>query len=393
MAQTLGILPAEPTTPRKLRALPADGVPPFAGAVPLQTINLPGGNGVLGIPEIVLAAYRNAELALQSSAPGCGISWNLLAGIGRIESGHASNGRTDAAGTTNPPIFGPALDGTLPGNEVIRSADGGYVRALGPMQFLPGTWSHYAADGNADGHADPHNVFDATLAAGKYLCSGGLNLRDPQQELRAVLRYNNSMSYAATVLSWSAAYRTGGRPAPVTVSPDLVPPGSAPTQFPPGSPDLLAAQTDTTVPTPPPTAVVHIPRPEPMIRIPGLPPIPCGLLCPPAPGSPKVGETLPERGPTPAAPEGQGAPAAPPAPEAGNQPQQAAPAPPPPAPAPAPAPPTITLPGGLVIPLPVAVFPAPVPPTPADVPPPAPADVSPPAPTAPAEPAPPAPPA
>ncbi|MGW0180502.1 lytic murein transglycosylase [Nocardia sp. NPDC003345] len=376
MTQTLGILPAEPTTPRKLRALSPLGTAPFAGTVPLQTLTLPGGNGVLGIPEIVLAAYRNAELALQTSAPGCGVTWNLLAGIGRIESGHASNGRTDAAGTTNPPIFGPALDGTLPGNEVIRSADGGYVRALGPMQFLPGTWAHYAADGNADGHADPHNVFDATLAAGKYLCSGGLNLRDPQQELRAVLRYNNSMSYAATVLSWSAAYRTGGRPAPVTVSPDLVPPGSAPTQLPPGSPDLLAAQTDTAVPPPPPTATVQVPRPEPMIRVPGLPPIPCGLLCPPAPGSPKVGETLPERGPAPVTPEGQNAPAAPGTPpEPGNPAPQAAPAAPaPPAPAPAaPAPPSITLPGGLVIPLPVVVFPAPAPPTRADVPPPAPA--------------------
>ncbi|MBF6079696.1 lytic murein transglycosylase, partial [Nocardia beijingensis] len=169
-----------------------------------------------------------AELALGSSVPGCGLSWSLLAGIGRIESGHAGGGRTDAAGTTVTPIFGPALDGSLPGNEVIKAADGGFVRAVGPMQFLPGTWGVYAADGNGDGVADPHNVFDAALAAGKYLCSGGLDLRDPAQELRAVLRYNNSMAYAANVLSWSRAYRTGGSPAQVRVSPDLVAPGSLP---------------------------------------------------------------------------------------------------------------------------------------------------------------------
>ena len=400
LTQTLGMLPVEPNTPRKLRALspvPADGIPPFAGTVPLQSIFLPSGSGAFGIPEVVLAAYRNAELALQSSTPGCGLTWNLLAGIGRIESGHASNGRTDAAGTTNPPILGPALDGTLPGNEVIRSADGGYVRALGPMQFLPSTWSRYAADGNADGHTDPHNVFDAALGAGKYLCSGGLNLRDPQQELRAVLRYNNSMAYAADVLSWSAAYRTGGRAAPVVPSPGLVPPGSGPTQLPPGSPDLLAAQTDTPVPPPPPELAVQTPRPQPMIRIPGLPPIPCGLLCPPAPGSPRVGQPLPAPEPgTPAAPGDPGTQAAPgaPAPATPDLPAPEAPAPQgvpqdqatPPAPAdtpdvqaaPAPPPPSITLPGGLVIPLPIALVPGPAAPTPADaVPPPPAADTAP----------------
>lgn len=403
LPQTLGMLPVERSTPRKLRALspsPADGIPPFGGIVPLQTINLPRGGGALGIPEIVLAAYRNAELALQSSTPGCGVTWNLLAGIGRIESGHASNGRTDAAGTTNPPIFGPALDGSLPGNEVIRAADGGYVRALGPMQFLPSTWSRYAADGNADGRADPHNVFDAALGAGKYLCSGGLNLRDPQQELRAVLRYNNSMSYAADVLSWSAAYRTGGRPAPVTVSPELVPPGSTPAEFPPGPTDLLAAQTENQVPPPPPSLPVQTPRPAPMIRIPGLPPIPCGLLCPPAPGAPKVGEALPDPAPVvPDGPAGRTGPAAPaPAPGDPAAPEPGGPSAPapgenqnPPAPAPAPAPPappSITLPGGIVIPLPMGLAPAPVvtPPAPADTAPVAPEPATPAAPQAPAPP-------
>lgn len=247
----------------------------------MHDISLPATGGALGIPEIVLAAYRNAELALQSSMPGCGLSWSMLAGIGRIESGHAGGGRTDAAGTTVTPIFGPALDGTLPGNEVIRAADGTAVRAIGPMQFLPGTWSRYAADGNGDGIADPHNVFDAALAAGKYLCSGGLDLRDPQQELRAVLRYNNSLSYAANVLSWSAAYRTGGTPSQVSISPDLIPPGSGPSTA--GS-DMLAASTTTTTTTTteaPPNTVTPTTPTQVMITIPGLPPIPCGIFCPP----------------------------------------------------------------------------------------------------------------
>ena len=141
------------------------------------------------------------------------MSWNLLAGIGRIESLHANGGATDARGTAVRPIYGPTLDGTLPGNEVIvqsRSANRvTYARAMGPMQFLPGTWSRYASDGDGDGKADVQNVFDSSLAAARYLCSGGLNLRDPVQVMTAILRYNNSVAYARNVLGWAAAYATG----------------------------------------------------------------------------------------------------------------------------------------------------------------------------------------
>ncbi|MDT5348149.1 MAG: hypothetical protein QOH91_1436 [Mycobacterium sp.] len=173
---------------------------------PAVVVNSPG---ALGIPAMALSAYRNAERMMAAADPGCGVSWNLLAGIGRIESLHANGGSTDASGTAVPPIYGPALDGTLPGNEVIvqsRAADRViYARALGPMQFLPGTWSRYASDGNAN----VQNLFDASLAAARYLCSGGLNLRDPGQVMSAILRYNNSIAYARNVLGWAAAYATG----------------------------------------------------------------------------------------------------------------------------------------------------------------------------------------
>jgi membrane-bound lytic murein transglycosylase B len=177
---------------------------------PSVVVNSPG---ALRIPAIALSAYRNAERMMASAAPGCGMSWNLLAGIGRIESLHANGGATDTRGTAVRPIYGPTLDGTLPGNEVIvqsRSANRVmYARAMGPMQFLPGTWSRYASDGDGDGKADVQNVFDSSLAAARYLCSGGLNLRDPGQVMTAILRYNNSVAYARNVLGWAAAYATG----------------------------------------------------------------------------------------------------------------------------------------------------------------------------------------
>jgi membrane-bound lytic murein transglycosylase B len=181
-----------------------------AAPPPTVVVNSPG---ALGIPRMALSAYRNAERMMAEAAPACGISWNLLAGIGRIESMHANGGATDTHGTAVRPIYGPALDGTLPGNEVIvqSSANGriSYARAMGPMQFLPGTWARYASDGDGDGVADPQNLYDSTLAAARYLCSGGLNLRDQSQVLAAILRYNNSMPYAQNVLGWAAAYATG----------------------------------------------------------------------------------------------------------------------------------------------------------------------------------------
>jgi membrane-bound lytic murein transglycosylase B len=184
--------------------------------------------GALGIPAIALSAYRDAEQMMAVSNPGCGISWNLLGAIGRIESMHANGGATDARGTAIRPIYGPTLDGMLPGNEVIvQSSVGGqvtYARAMGPMQFLPGTWARYASDGDGDGVADPQNLYDSTLAAARYLCSGGLNLRDPAQVMSAILRYNNSMPYARNVLGWAAAYATGAVPVdlpPITGPPPL----------------------------------------------------------------------------------------------------------------------------------------------------------------------------
>ena len=137
---------SEPSGP----AVVAVGRPPASLHIAAATVSAPppamvvNSTGALGIPSMALAAYRNAEQMMASSNPDCGISWNLLAGIGRIESGHANGGATNARGTAVRPIYGPALDGTLPGNEVIvQSSAGGqvnYARAMGPMQFLPGTW-------------------------------------------------------------------------------------------------------------------------------------------------------------------------------------------------------------------------------------------------------------
>jgi membrane-bound lytic murein transglycosylase B len=211
---------ARPPAGLHIAAATKSAPPPAAKPAP-PPATVVNSSSALGIPSIALAAYRNAEQMMATSSPNCGISWNLLAGIGRIESGHANGGATDARGTAVRPIYGPALDGTLPGNEVIvqSSVAGGvtYAQAMGPMQFLPGTWARYASDGDGDGVADPQNLYDSTLAAARYLCSGGLNLRDQSQVIAAILRYNNSIPYARNVLGWAAAYAT--RVVPIDLPP------------------------------------------------------------------------------------------------------------------------------------------------------------------------------
>ncbi|MFI1208169.1 lytic transglycosylase domain-containing protein [Streptomyces sp. NPDC020802] len=177
------------------------------------------GDAEAGIPATVLDAYKKAEAALGDSKPGCNLPWQLLAAIGKVESGQARGGKVDANGTTISPILGPQLDGN--GFALIRDTDNGaydgdssYDSAVGPMQFIPSTWAWAARDGNDDGKKDPNNVYDAALAAGHYLCRFGWDLSDRADLRRAILSYNNSTEYLNTVLSWLEYYRKGTHEVP-----------------------------------------------------------------------------------------------------------------------------------------------------------------------------------
>jgi membrane-bound lytic murein transglycosylase B len=170
-------------------------------------------DGPLGIPGVMLDAYQRAEREMAVIQPGCNLSWTTLAGIGQIESDHASGGRVDAAGNTLGPILGPQLNGTLD-VAAIADTDGGTLdtdpgwdRAVGPMQFIPASWRAYGA-------GSPNNIYDATLAAGRYLCAGGTDLSDPAQQAAAIYRYNHSAAYVNNVLQWAQGYLTGVMPTP-----------------------------------------------------------------------------------------------------------------------------------------------------------------------------------
>jgi len=109
----------------------------------------PGGQGSVGaIPAQALFAYQRAAIVIDLADPSCHLFWPLLAAIGRVESDHGqyAGNRLDSAGIARPGVFWPRLDGRTH-TSVVRDTDSGgttragtsFDRAVGPMQFIPGT--------------------------------------------------------------------------------------------------------------------------------------------------------------------------------------------------------------------------------------------------------------
>ncbi len=170
-----------------------------------------------GIPVRAVLAYGSATLTVGAQQPGCHIAWNTLAGIGAVESAHGthSGARLLASGTTVPAIRGPALNGK--GVGTIRDSDDGawdgdrsWDRAIGPMQFIPGTWRRWGTDGSGDGVADPNQIDDAALSAARYLCASG-SMADGDGWRAAILRYNRSDAYVNTVAAVANRYAAATR--------------------------------------------------------------------------------------------------------------------------------------------------------------------------------------
>lgn len=148
----------------------------------------------IGIDAVILDAYLRADRA--SAATPCRVRWQILAGVGKVESGNAEGRSVEASGQVAPAI-------------VNRSSG-----ALGPLQFLPSTWAGAGLDGSGDGVADPHNIYDAALAAASYLCQRAPGDYDVDRgELTvALMRYHGddpdagTSPYATEVLGWIDTY-------------------------------------------------------------------------------------------------------------------------------------------------------------------------------------------
>ena len=208
-----------------------------------------------GIPSAALEAYTHAAAA---SPAACHLAWPLVAAIGRVESNHGrfAGAVLHADGRSTPPIIGIALDGD--GTALIRDTDGGRLdgdpvhdRAVGPTQFIPSTWRIYASDGDGDGRSDPFDIHDAAAATAKYLCAAGGDLSSVGGQMRAVLAYNHSASYVATVLTLAASY--AGTPLPPLPTPSAEPPSTVPPANPAPPPAIDVDLSPATAAAPGPT--------------------------------------------------------------------------------------------------------------------------------------------
>ena len=170
-----------------------------------------------GIPAVALTAYRRSAELLKQADEQCGLSWTVVAAIGRVESNHGRTGGNNlgADGVAKPGVYGLPLDGK-DGRALIRDSDQGaldedpvFDRAVGPMQFIPGTWKSVGVDADGDGVKNPQDIDDAATAAGVYLCAGTGDLAQEADLRSAVRRYNRSDTYVDTVVRIAKAYESG----------------------------------------------------------------------------------------------------------------------------------------------------------------------------------------
>ena len=166
-------------------------------------------------PLVALDAYYRAARSTADENPACAIRWWAIAGISRVEGHHGTYGGAalDELGDATKRIIGIQLNGSNQ-TRVVRDTDGGaldgdpvYDRAVGPMQFIPQTWTRFAADGNGDGVATPFNLYDATLATATLPVPGQRGTRRRSPGLRtAYFSYNHSAAYVDRVLSFARLY-------------------------------------------------------------------------------------------------------------------------------------------------------------------------------------------
>jgi hypothetical protein len=166
VAEDLGLVGNPPS---QVRARPGGQAPPSRAA----TADIPQ-----GYRKLYLLATRHCG----------GLSWAVLAAIGKVESDH---GRARLAGV---------------------HSGWNTAGAAGPMQFGIGVgragnaWARYGGDFDHDSHPSVYDPGDAIPAAARYLCAHGA----PHRLDRALYAYNHSWAYVTRVKRLARGYVAGG---------------------------------------------------------------------------------------------------------------------------------------------------------------------------------------
>lgn len=187
----------DPATPAQRASVAPELGPPASVSEELTiasaTAFTTAGSATPALPADASTAYRLAAEVVRIADPSCGLDWSVLAGIGALESGHGAHApRSVDAG---PDTDAGRLD-----------ADPDRDRPVGPLGFLPATWSVVGVDADGDGVRSPESLDDAALAAAVLLCGAPGSLSDPAGAREALRRFNPSAAYGQTVLALATRY-------------------------------------------------------------------------------------------------------------------------------------------------------------------------------------------
>jgi len=138
-------------------------------------------SALAAIPARYLTWYKKAARTCH------GLSWEVLAGIGTMES---DNGRSTARGVHRG-----------------RNPKG----AEGPMQFEPATFAEYAVRADRAHKLTPYDPEDAIFTAARMLCADGGRGGSPKGLKRAIFAYNHAHWYVRDVQAIAARYAAAAR--------------------------------------------------------------------------------------------------------------------------------------------------------------------------------------
>jgi len=143
----------------------------ISSLTPFTSVAAPG-NAVISAQTDEIPADQLA--VMQQAAAICGLPWQILAAVAKVESDFGRNMATSSAG------------------------------AIGYGQFLPSTWATYGNGGN------PYDYHDALPAMARYLCASGA----PGDIRAALFAYNHAQWYVDQVLAIAIRYGYGQTSAP-----------------------------------------------------------------------------------------------------------------------------------------------------------------------------------
>src|SRR5699024_7960438 len=163
---------------------------------------------VAGIDPTLLDAYVHGPQALESPEfEQCtGMRWQILAGVGSVESDHGATVTISPDGTTDPPFIGPRLDGSGVGGNLTPhydtddgrwDGDTEYDRAVGVTQHLPANWDKYGVDATGDRKSTRLNYSHVSISYAVEPCQSA--------PVGAARDFSTRADLAASLFRWTPA--------------------------------------------------------------------------------------------------------------------------------------------------------------------------------------------